>query len=100
MFPQRTILSVPLNLMKPGNSDFRFFSNTVRVSVPDDRYEWLVDHWKPASKIPACLQITDIAGLIRGASTGEGLGNAFLSHIRAVDGIFHVCRKFKFDFCI
>jgi obg-like ATPase 1 len=69
--------------------------NEARVSVPDDRYEWLVDHWKPASKIPACLQITDIAGLIRGASTGEGLGNAFLSHIRAVDGIFHVCRIFE-----
>jgi len=69
--------------------------NEARVNVPDERYEWLVDHWKPASKVPACLQITDIAGLIRGASTGEGLGNAFLSHIRATDGIFHVCRIFE-----
>jgi len=68
--------------------------NEARVNVPDDRFEWLVSHFKPASVIPAALTITDIAGLIRGASTGEGLGNAFLSHIRAVDGIYHVCRVF------
>jgi len=54
----------------------------------------LCEHYKPASKVPAPLQITDIAGLIRGASTGEGLGNAFLSHIKAVDGIYHVIRVF------
>lgn len=41
---------------------------------------------------PAYLQVTDIAGLIKGASQGEGLGNAFLSHIQAVDGIFHIVR--------
>jgi obg-like ATPase 1 len=64
------------------------------VSVPDDRYEWLCEHFKPASRVPAVLQVTDIAGLIKGASTGEGLGNAFLSHIRAVDGIYHVMRVF------
>jgi obg-like ATPase 1 len=69
--------------------------NEARVSVPDERYEWLCEHWKPASKVPAVLQITDIAGLIKGASTGEGLGNAFLSHIRAVDGIYHVMRIFE-----
>jgi len=69
--------------------------NEARVSVPDERYDWLVDHWKPASKVSAVLQVTDIAGLIRGASTGEGLGNAFLSHIRATDGIFHVTRVFE-----
>jgi obg-like ATPase 1 len=69
--------------------------NEARVTVPDERYEWLVEHFKPASKVPAVLQITDIAGLIRGASNGEGLGNAFLSHIRAVDGIFHVIRIFE-----
>jgi len=69
--------------------------NEARVSVPDERYEWLVNFWKPASKVPAVLQITDIAGLIRGASKGEGLGNAFLSNIRAVDGIFNVLRIFE-----
>lgn len=69
--------------------------NEARVSVPDERYDWLVDFHKPASKVPAVLQITDIAGLIRGASKGEGLGNNFLSHIRAVDGIFHVIRIFE-----
>jgi len=69
--------------------------NEARVSVPDDRFEWLVNFHKPASRVPAVLQVTDIAGLIRGASTGEGLGNAFLSNIRAVDGIFHVIRIFE-----
>lgn len=69
--------------------------NEARVQVPDERYEWLCNYFKPLSKVPAALQITDIAGLIRGASKGEGLGNAFLSHIRAVDGIFHVLRIFE-----
>lgn len=46
------------------------------------------------SRVPAVLTVTDIAGLMQGASTGAGLGNAFLSHIAAVDGIFHVCRAF------
>lgn len=49
---------------------------------------------QPPSKIPAYLHITDIAGLIRGASEGAGLGNAFLSHIQAVDGLYHVVRAF------
>lgn len=44
--------------------------------------------------IPAQMSITDIAGLVKGASTGAGLGNAFLSHISAVDGIYHVVRAF------
>jgi len=69
--------------------------NEARVSVPDERYDWLIGFHKPASQVPAVLQVTDIAGLIRGASKGEGLGNAFLSHIRAVDGIFHVLRIFE-----
>jgi obg-like ATPase 1 len=68
--------------------------NESRCPVPDQRFEWLCDLWKPASKIPAYLMITDIAGIIRGAHTGAGLGNAFLSHIQAVDGLFHVVRAF------
>jgi obg-like ATPase 1 len=71
--------------------------NEARVSVPDDRWSWLCEHWKPRSRVPAVLSVTDIAGLIKGASTGAGLGNAFLSHIRAVDGIFHVVRIFEDD---
>lgn len=68
--------------------------NESRCPVPDLRFEWLCDLWKPASRIPAYLQITDIAGLIKGASEGAGLGNAFLSHIQAVDGLYHVVRAF------
>lgn len=54
-----------------------------------------MDLYKPKNGVPAYLEIVDIAGLVRGASSGEGLGNAFLSHIAAVDGIFHVCRAFE-----
>ncbi|GAX73034.1 hypothetical protein CEUSTIGMA_g486.t1 [Chlamydomonas eustigma] len=68
--------------------------NAARVNVPDDRYRWLIDLYKPKSGVPAFLEVVDIAGLVRGAATGEGLGNAFLSHIAAVDGILHVCRGF------
>ena len=50
--------------------------------MPDSRFDWLVDHHKPASKVPAFLNVTDIAGLVKGASEGQGLGNAFLGHIR------------------
>lgn len=46
------------------------------------------------SKVPAFLNIVDIAGLVKGAAEGHGLGNAFLSHIGACDTIFHLCRKF------
>ncbi|KAG2166875.1 GTP-binding family protein [Aureobasidium pullulans] len=65
-----------------------------RVIVPDERYEWLCEHYNPKSRVPAHQTIYDIAGLTRGASTGAGLGNAFLSHIRAVDAIFQVVRCF------
>lgn len=68
--------------------------NEARVNVPDERFDWLCQLFKPKSSVPAYLEITDIAGLIRGAHAGDGLGNAFLSHIRAVDGIFHVLRAF------
>jgi obg-like ATPase 1 len=62
--------------------------------VPDERFLWLCDLYKPKSEVPAFLTCIDIAGLTAGASTGAGLGNAFLSHVRAVDGIFQVVRAF------
>jgi len=69
--------------------------NEARVPVPDDRFDWLVENHKPASKVPAFLNVTDIAGLVKGASEGQGLGNAFLSHIKACDALFHLCRTFE-----
>lgn len=54
----------------------------------------MCEHYKPKSIVPANLTVYDIAGLTRGASTGAGLGNSFLSHIRAVDAIFQVVRCF------
>jgi obg-like ATPase 1 len=68
--------------------------NSARVNVPDDRYNWLCDLYKPKSKVSAFLEVMDIAGLVKGAAEGAGLGNAFLSNISAVDGIFHVLRAF------
>ncbi|KAK7678540.1 hypothetical protein QCA50_010926 [Cerrena zonata] len=65
-----------------------------RIPVPDDRFDWLCETYKPTNRIPAFLTCIDIAGLTAGASTGAGLGNAFLSHVRAVDGIFQVIRAF------
>ncbi|KAJ4341779.1 Obg-like ATPase [Didymella glomerata] len=65
-----------------------------RVLVPDDRYDDLCKMYNPKSRVPADLTVYDIAGLTRGASTGAGLGNSFLSHIRAVDAIFQVVRCF------
>ena len=69
--------------------------NEARCPVPDERYDYLCNMWNPPSKYPAFLQVWDIAGLIRGASEGAGLGNKFLSHIGAVDGIFHMVRAFE-----
>lgn len=65
-----------------------------RIPVPDPRFDWLVDVYKPKSQVPAFLTCIDIAGLTAGASTGAGLGNAFLSHVRSVDAIFQVVRAF------
>lgn len=68
--------------------------NESRVAVPDERWDWLCDFHKPASKVPAYLNIVDIAGLVAGAHEGQGLGNAFLSHIGACDAIFQMLRAF------
>ncbi|KAK6208378.1 hypothetical protein LQW54_006858 [Pestalotiopsis sp. IQ-011] len=83
------------NLGNPANFPYATIDpEEARVIVPDERYDWLCEKYNPKSRVPANLTVYDIAGLTRGASTGAGLGNAFLSHIRAVDAIFQVVRCF------
>ena len=65
------------------------------VAVPDSRLDVLADMYHPEKYTPAVLEFVDIAGLVKGASRGEGLGNKFLSHIREVDAIVHVVRCFE-----
>jgi ribosome-binding ATPase len=67
------------------------------VPVPDPRFDALVQLYQPEKVVPATIEFVDIAGLVRGASKGEGKGNAFLSHIREVDAIAHVVRCFEDD---
>lgn len=64
------------------------------VSVPDERLEWLRDQHNPKKFTPAVIEFVDIAGLVKGASKGEGLGNKFLANIRNTDAIVHVVRCF------
>ncbi|MDE6284759.1 MAG: redox-regulated ATPase YchF [Bacilli bacterium] len=64
------------------------------VFVPDKRIEFLKNLYNPPSVVPTTFEFTDIAGLVKGASSGEGLGNKFLSHIREVDAIIEVVRCF------
>ena len=67
------------------------------VAVPDSRLDYLAKMHNPEKYTPAVLEFVDIAGLVKGASKGEGLGNKFLSHIREVDAILHVIRCFEDD---
>ncbi len=69
--------------------------NVGMISVPDKRLEELARLVNPAQIVPATVEIVDIAGLVRGASKGEGLGNKFLSHISETDAIIHVIRCFE-----
>ena len=69
--------------------------NTGRVAVPDKRLDKLAEIVKPQAVIPTYLEFVDIAGLVKGASKGEGLGNKFLANIREVDAIIHVLRCFE-----
>lgn len=71
--------------------------NVGMVSVPDERLDKLAEMYKPDKFTPATIEFVDIAGLVKGASKGEGLGNKFLSHIREVDAIIHVVRCFEND---
>lgn len=65
------------------------------VTVPDTRLDYLVELYNPKSIVPTAYEFIDIAGLVKGASTGEGLGNKFLSHIREVDAVVEVVRCFE-----
>ena len=69
--------------------------NTGRVGVPDPRIDMLTKIGKSQKTVPTSLEFVDIAGLVRGASKGEGLGNQFLANIREVDAIIHVLRCFE-----
>lgn len=68
--------------------------NMGTVAVPDKRLDWLSDLYHPVKYTPAVIEFVDIAGLVRGASKGEGLGNKFLANIRECDSIVHVVRCF------
>lgn len=65
------------------------------VAVPDERLDKLAEMYNPEKVTPTVIEFVDIAGLVKGASKGEGLGNKFLSHIREVDAIVHVVRCFE-----
>ena len=68
--------------------------NVGMVAVPDERLDKLAEMYEPDKKTPAVIEFVDIAGLVKGASKGEGLGNKFLSNIRMTDAIIHVVRCF------
>ncbi|KND03951.1 GTP-binding protein YchF [Spizellomyces punctatus DAOM BR117] len=70
---------------------------TARTALPDPRYDHLLHLHNPKTSVPSYLTTTDIAGLVRGAHQGHGLGNNFLAHIQAVDGLFHLVRGFGGD---
>ena len=89
-----------LSNAKAQSANFPFCTiepNIGVVNVPDRRLERLESLVKPEKVIPATVEIVDIAGLVRGASKGEGLGNQFLSNIRETDAILHVLRCFDND---
>ncbi len=93
----KTCLFNAMTGQKADTSNYLFGtvgSNIGMVSVPDTRLDWLADHYNPKKKTPATIDFVDIAGLVRGASKGEGLGNKFLSNIRQVDALVHVVRCF------
>lgn len=93
-----TLFNAVSNSAKAQASNYRFCTidpNVGLVDVPDPRLNKLADLVKPNKIVPTQLEIVDIAGLVRGASKGEGLGNKFLGNIREVDAIIHVIRCFE-----
>ena len=89
-----------LSNAKAQSANFPFCTiepNVGVITVPYDRLNKLVDMCQPRSVVPATVEIVDIAGLVKGASKGEGLGNKFLANIRETDAIIHVLRCFDND---
>ena len=70
------------------------------VTVPDARVDYLAEKYHSKKVIPAAIEFVDIAGLVKGASKGEGLGNQFLANIREVDAIVHVVRMMEISFTL
>jgi GTP-binding protein YchF len=93
-----TLFNAVSNSAKAQASNYRFCTidpNVGLVDVPDERLDKLAELVQPNRIVPTQIEIVDIAGLVRGASKGEGLGNKFLGNIREVDAIIHVVRCFE-----
>jgi hypothetical protein len=93
-----TLFNAVSNSAKAQASNYRFCTiepNVGLVNVPDERLDKLAELVIPQRVVPTQIEIVDIAGLVRGASKGEGLGNKFLANIREVDAIVHVIRCFE-----
>lgn len=93
-----TLFNAVSNSAKAQASNYRFCTiepNIGLVDVPDERIDKLAELVKPNRTVPTQIEIVDIAGLVRGASKGEGLGNKFLANIREVDAIIQVIRCFE-----
>ena len=93
-----TLFNAVSNSAKAQASNYRFCTiepNVGLVNVPDKRLDVLAELVKPDIIVPTQIEIVDIAGLVKGASKGEGLGNKFLANIREVDAIIHVIRCFE-----
>ncbi|HMO32226.1 MAG TPA: redox-regulated ATPase YchF [Lacibacter sp.] len=93
-----TLFNAVSNSAKAQASNYRFCTiepNVGLVDVPDQRLQVLAELVQPQRIVPTQIEIVDIAGLVRGASKGEGLGNKFLANIREVDAIIHVIRCFE-----
>ena len=93
-----TLFNAVSNSAKAQASNYRFCTiepNIGLVNVPDERLDKLASLVKPERIVPTQIEIVDIAGLVKGASKGEGLGNKFLANIREVDAIIHVVRCFE-----
>ncbi|TXH20205.1 MAG: redox-regulated ATPase YchF [Chitinophagaceae bacterium] len=93
-----TLFNAVSNSAKAQASNYRFCTiepNVGLVDVPDERIDKLAELIVPNRTVPTQIEIVDIAGLVRGASKGEGLGNKFLANIREVDAIIHVIRCFE-----